>query len=79
MGLSFVYFISLSVTLTKLYGTHFFLATSFGSVKSHHQAINKNYKSGNSVCYMKEISPLHREYIVNVIKPVGIKYSICMA
>jgi hypothetical protein len=45
-----VYFVNSSVTLNKLYYTHFYLSSSFGSAKSHHQAINKNYKNGDPVC-----------------------------
>jgi hypothetical protein len=46
-------FISSSDILNKLYYTRFYLATSFGSVKSHHQAINKIYKNGNPVsCFI---------------------------
>jgi hypothetical protein len=51
-----------------MYYTRFLLSTSFGSVKSRHQAGNKNFKNGNPVCYVKELSPLHREYIINVYK-----------
>jgi hypothetical protein len=39
-----VYFISSSVTLNKLYYTHSYLAASFGSVNSHHQAIKNTVK-----------------------------------
>lgn len=57
-----------SATLKKLYCTRFYLAKSLGSANSHHQAIHKNCKHGNPIYYIKDISPLHCEYIVNIYK-----------
>jgi hypothetical protein len=51
-----VYFIISSVTLNKLYYTRFYLQLVSTPVKSHHQAINKNYKNGSTVCYIMNTS-----------------------
>jgi hypothetical protein len=40
MGFTSVYFIRSSVTPNNLYYTRFYLSSSFGSAKSHHQAAN---------------------------------------